>query len=155
MLPSAFVRPLGGNPGFGAAVNEVLRLVEGDNGFFLLCHDDIAPEPSAVRALVAEIFRSNAGIVGPKLVEWSEPRRLQHVGLGLDPADLPASECLKDTVERFMPVWNDEIAPAVKSGRRVLIAAHGNSLRALVEYLDGISDEDIPKLNIPTGVPLV
>ena len=83
-LPSAFVRELGANVGFGPAVNEVLRLVEGDNGFFLLCHDDIAPDPRAVRILVAELFRSNAGIVGPKLVDWDQPRVLQHVGLGLD-----------------------------------------------------------------------
>lgn len=84
VLPGAFVRSLGANEGFGASANEVLRLVEGDNGFFLLCHDDIAPEPNAVRVLVAEMFRSNAGIVGPKLVDWDEPRRLQAVGLGLD-----------------------------------------------------------------------
>ena len=73
----------------------------------------------------------------------------------LDPKDLPATECLKDTVERFLPLWHAEIAPAIKSGQRVLIAAHGNSLRALVKYLDGISDADIVELNIPTGIPLV
>lgn len=84
VLPSAFVRTLPGTIGFGAGANEVLRLVEGDNGFFLICHDDIALAPDAVRVLVAELFRSNAGIVGPKLVDWDEPRRLQHVGLGLD-----------------------------------------------------------------------
>ncbi len=84
VLPGAFVRSLGHNPGFGPAVNEVLRLVEGDNGFFLLCHDDIAPEPSAVRTMVAELYRSNAGVIGPKLTEWDSPRTLQHVGLGLD-----------------------------------------------------------------------
>ncbi len=84
VLPAAFVRPLAANVGFGPAANEVLRLVEGDNGFFLLCHDDIAPAPDAVRTLVAEVFRSNAGIVGPKLTEWDDPRLLQHVGLGLD-----------------------------------------------------------------------
>ncbi|NNE11184.1 MAG: glycosyltransferase family 2 protein, partial [Ilumatobacter sp.] len=84
VLPTAFVRSLAGNPGFGPAANEVLRLVEGDNGFFLLCHDDIALDPDVVRLLVAELFRSNAGAVGPKLVEWNEPRMLQHVGLGLD-----------------------------------------------------------------------
>ncbi len=84
MIPSAFVRSLAGNPGFGPAINEVLRLVEGDNGFFLLCHDDIAPAPDVVRLLVAELFRSNAGVVGPKLTEWDDPRMLQHVGLGLD-----------------------------------------------------------------------
>jgi 2,3-bisphosphoglycerate-dependent phosphoglycerate mutase len=67
----------------------------------------------------------------------------------------PLTECLKDTVERFLPCWHDRIAPAVRSGKRVLIAAHGNSLRALVKYLDGISEEAIVGLNIPTGMPLV
>ena len=72
------------------------------------------------------------------------------------PADLlPNSECLKDTVERFMPYWFDVIKPEIEQGEKVLIVAHGNSLRALVKYLDQISDEDILKLNIPTGVPLV
>ena len=84
VLPAAFVRSLSGNVGFGAAANEVLRLVEGDNGFFLICHDDVALAPGCVRIMVAELFRSNAGLVGPKLVDWDEPRRLQHVGLGLD-----------------------------------------------------------------------
>ena len=69
--------------------------------------------------------------------------------------ELPLTECLKDTVERFLPYWHETIAPAVRDGKRVLIAAHGNSLRALVKYLDKISDEDIVGLNIPTGVPLV
>jgi 2,3-bisphosphoglycerate-dependent phosphoglycerate mutase len=69
--------------------------------------------------------------------------------------ELPGVECLKDTVARVMPYWRDTLAPAVKSGKRVLIAAHGNSLRALVKYLDGVSDDAIAKLNIPTGVPLV
>lgn len=84
IIPAAFVRSLPGNPGYGPAANEVLRLVEGDNGFFLLCHDDIAPAPDVVRMLVAELFRSNAGMVGPKLTEWEQPKMLQHVGLGLD-----------------------------------------------------------------------
>ena len=74
---------------------------------------------------------------------------------GLSPADLPFTECLKDTVARFLPYWHGTIAPAVQSGRKVLVAAHGNSLRALVKYLDGISDHDIVELNIPTGMPLV
>jgi 2,3-bisphosphoglycerate-dependent phosphoglycerate mutase len=74
---------------------------------------------------------------------------------GLAPADLPLTECLKDTVERFLPYWHETIAPAIRAGNRVVIAAHGNSLRALVKYLDGISDEDIVELNIPTGMPLV
>lgn len=73
----------------------------------------------------------------------------------MDPKDIPATECLKDTVARFLPFWHDTIAPAIKSGKKVIIAAHGNSLRALVKYLDNISDEDIISLNIPTGMPLV
>jgi 2,3-bisphosphoglycerate-dependent phosphoglycerate mutase len=73
----------------------------------------------------------------------------------IDPAVLPHTECLKDTVERFMPYWFDRIVPELLDGKRVIIAAHGNSLRALVKYLDGISDEEIPDLNIPTGLPLI
>jgi 2,3-bisphosphoglycerate-dependent phosphoglycerate mutase len=73
----------------------------------------------------------------------------------LKPSELPATESLKDTVARFVPYWTETIAPEVKAGRRVLIAAHGNSLRALVKYLDNISDADIVELNIPTGIPLV
>lgn len=73
----------------------------------------------------------------------------------LKPEELPLTECLKDTVARFMPYWNETIAPALRKGRRVLVAAHGNSLRALVKYLDNISDEEIVGLNIPTGVPLI
>ena len=83
-LPDAFVRYLGANPGFGPAANEVLRLVEGNSGFFLVCHDDIAPEPDALRIMVEEIYRSNAGAVGPKLVEWDDSGILQSVGLGMD-----------------------------------------------------------------------
>lgn len=74
---------------------------------------------------------------------------------GLPNAYAPGTECLKDTVARFVPYWEKVIAPTVKSGKKVLIAAHGNSIRALVKYLDNISDEDIPSLNIPTGIPLV
>ena len=69
--------------------------------------------------------------------------------------ELPATECLKDTVDRFVPYWEQTIVPAIKSGKRIIITAHGNSLRALVKYLDGISDEAIVDLNIPTGIPLV
>ena len=68
---------------------------------------------------------------------------------------VPRSECLKDTVERVIPHWNDAIAPAIRAGRRVLVAAHGNSLRALIKYLDSVSDEEIVGLNVPTGIPLV
>jgi 2,3-bisphosphoglycerate-dependent phosphoglycerate mutase len=73
----------------------------------------------------------------------------------LTPQELPLTECLKDTVNRFLPYWHETIAPAVLRGERVLVTAHGNSLRALVKYLDGISDEAIVGLNIPTGIPLV
>jgi len=74
---------------------------------------------------------------------------------GLSSTELPLTECLKDTVARFLPYWFDEIVPAVKAGKRVLIVAHGNSLRALIKYLDNVSDDEIVGLNIPTGIPLV
>ena len=73
----------------------------------------------------------------------------------LSPADLPLTESLKDTVARFLPYWHGSIAPRIASGERVMIAAHGNSLRALVKYLDNVSDDAIVELNIPTGIPLV
>jgi 2,3-bisphosphoglycerate-dependent phosphoglycerate mutase len=73
----------------------------------------------------------------------------------LEKAQIPLTECLKDTVARVMPAWEDEIAPAIRAGRQILISAHGNSLRALIKMLDGISDEDIVGLNIPNGQPLV
>lgn len=73
----------------------------------------------------------------------------------LKPDEIPLTECLKDTVTRFLPYWHETIAPVVKSGKRVIISAHGNSLRALVKYLDNISDQEIVGLNIPTGIPLV
>ena len=74
---------------------------------------------------------------------------------GIDPDRLPRSESLKCTVERFLPLWHETIAPQIRAGKRVLIVAHGNSLRALVKYLDSVSDEEIVGLNIPTGIPLV
>jgi 2,3-bisphosphoglycerate-dependent phosphoglycerate mutase len=74
---------------------------------------------------------------------------------GLAASELPLAESLKDTVDRFLPYWHGTIAPQIRSGKRVLIAAHGNSLRALVKYLDNMSDADIVELNIPTGIPLV
>ena len=73
----------------------------------------------------------------------------------LKPEEIPASESLKDTVARFLPYWHECIAPAIASGQRVLIAAHGNSLRALVKYLDNVGENEIVELNIPTGIPLV
>lgn len=73
----------------------------------------------------------------------------------LTKSELPLTECLKDTVERFLPYWHESIVPEIKAGKRILIAAHGNSLRALVKYLDNIPDGEIAELNIPTGIPLV
>ena len=74
---------------------------------------------------------------------------------GLQRSQIPLTECLKDTVERVMPVWDDTIAPAIRAGKQILISAHGNSLRALIKSLDGISDNDIVGLNVPNGQPLV
>jgi 2,3-bisphosphoglycerate-dependent phosphoglycerate mutase len=71
------------------------------------------------------------------------------------PGEIPRTECLKDTVARFLPHWNEVIAPQVKLGKRILVAAHGNTIRALVKYLDNVSEKDIVGLNIPTGIPLV
>ena len=95
--------------------------------------------------------------VPPPALEASDER---HPGrdrryAGLSSEDLPLTECLKDTVARFLPLWNDVIAPRVKAGENILIAAHGNSLRALVKYLDDVSEEDIIGMNIPTGMPLL
>ncbi|MGE0497252.1 MAG: 2,3-diphosphoglycerate-dependent phosphoglycerate mutase [Ramlibacter sp.] len=93
----------------------------------------------------------------PPALEPTDPRceradiRYAH----LAPGQVPLTECLKDTVARVLPFWNEAIAPAIRSGQRVVVAAHGNSIRALVKYLDGISDDDIVGLNIPNGTPLV
>jgi 2,3-bisphosphoglycerate-dependent phosphoglycerate mutase len=73
----------------------------------------------------------------------------------LAPEQVPLTECLKDTVARVLPFWNESMAPAIRAGRRLVVSAHGNSIRALVKYLDGISDDDIVGLNIPNGIPLV
>jgi 2,3-bisphosphoglycerate-dependent phosphoglycerate mutase len=73
----------------------------------------------------------------------------------LNPFDIPLGECLKDNVERVLPLWNESIAPALKAGKRVLLVAHGNSIRALIKYLDQMSDEAIMEVNIPNGIPLV
>jgi len=95
--------------------------------------------------------------IAPPALEASDPRHPINDPryADIDPKILPKTECLKDRIERFLPLWVDEIAPAIKSGKKVLIAAHGNSLRALVKYLDNVSDEAIVELNIPTGIPLV
>jgi len=93
----------------------------------------------------------------PPSLEASDPRceRSDRRYAALAPGEVPLTECLKDTVARVLPYWHDVLAPTIRSGRRVLIAAHGNSMRALVKYLDGISDADIVGLNIPNGIPLV
>ncbi len=95
--------------------------------------------------------------IPPPSLPLDDPRHPSHDPryATLRPDEQPATESLKDTVARFLPYWNDTIAPAMRAGRRVLITAHGNSLRALVKHLDGISDEAIADLNIPTGIPLV
>ena len=103
-----------------------------------------------------KIWRRSYDIPPPAL-EASDPRHPSRDPryAGLAAADLPLTESLKDTVARFLPIWHDTIAPTIKTGKRVLIAAHGNSLRALVKYLDDVSEQEIVELNIPTGIPLV
>ncbi len=103
-----------------------------------------------------KIWRRSYDVPPPPL-EKSDPRYPANSPAykDLDPKDIPATECLKDTVARFVPYWKDTIAPEIKKGKKVIIAAHGNSLRALVKYLDNVSDQDILELNIPTGMPLV
>ena len=93
----------------------------------------------------------------PPALELDDPRhpRFDRRYASLAEADLPRAECLKDTVARMLPYWHTTLAPIVRTGKRVLIAAHGNSLRALVKYLDNIPDDEIVELNIPTGIPLV
>ena len=93
----------------------------------------------------------------PPALEPTDPRseRSDRRYEKLDPANVPLTECLKDTVERVLPFWNESMAPAIRAGRRLVVSAHGNSIRALVKYLDGVSDQDIVGLNIPNGIPLV
>jgi 2,3-bisphosphoglycerate-dependent phosphoglycerate mutase len=103
-----------------------------------------------------KIWRRSYDIPPPAL-EKTDPRHPSRDPryAGLTASELPLTESLKDTVARFLPYWHDTIAPSIRAGRRVLIAAHGNSLRALVKYLDDISEKEIVELNIPTGIPLV
>lgn len=103
-----------------------------------------------------KIWRRSYDIQPPALKK-SDPRYPGHDPRykDLSESELPLTECLKDTVARFVPYWENTISPMVKSGKRVLVTAHGNSLRALVKYLDNISDDEIVELNIPTGIPLV
>jgi 2,3-bisphosphoglycerate-dependent phosphoglycerate mutase len=95
--------------------------------------------------------------VPPPVLEWNDERHphFDRRYANIEPAQLPATESLKITLERVLPYWHTILAPAIKSGERVLIVAHGNSIRAMVKYLDNISDKEIPELNIPTGIPLV
>ena len=103
-----------------------------------------------------KIWRRSYDIPPPAL-DRSDPRHPSHDRryAGLAPDDLPRTESLKDTVARFLPYWHSTIVPSIRAGQKVLIAAHGNSLRALVKHLDNISEADIVELNIPTGIPLV
>ncbi|MDB5913017.1 MAG: hypothetical protein JWP22_1692 [Ramlibacter sp.] len=93
----------------------------------------------------------------PPALEPTDPRseRTDIRYARLSPEQIPLTECLKDTVARVLPFWNEAMAPAIRGGKRVVVAAHGNSIRAMVKYLDGISDSDIVGLNIPNGIPLV
>jgi len=93
----------------------------------------------------------------PPVLDASDPRseRGDPRYAKIAPEQVPLTECLKDTVERVMPFWNESMAPAIRAGKRIVVAAHGNSIRALVKYLDNISDQDIVGLNIPNGIPLV
>ena len=95
--------------------------------------------------------------IRPPALSSDDPRapRFDPRYANLKPGELPLTECLKDTVDRVLPYWNETIAPALRDGQRVLIASHGNSIRALVKYLDKIPDDKIVELNIPTGIPLV
>jgi 2,3-bisphosphoglycerate-dependent phosphoglycerate mutase len=103
-----------------------------------------------------KIWRRSYDIPPPPIEpdDWRHPSRDPRYG-GLDPNQLPRGESLKDTVERFLPYWHETIAPSIAAGSRVVIAAHGNSLRALVKYLDRVSESEIVELNIPTAIPLV
>jgi len=93
----------------------------------------------------------------PPALEADDPRGQRHDPryATLDPQQIPLTECLKDTVARVLPCWNEVLAPAIRSGQRIVVAAHGNSIRALVKYLDDIADADIVGVNIPNGIPLV
>ena len=104
-----------------------------------------------------KIWRRSYNIPPPPLLQPDDPRNPANDPryAGVPRGELPLTESLENTVQRFLPYWHEEIAPAIRSGRRVLIAAHGNSLRALVKYLDNVSESEIVELNIPTGIPLV
>jgi 2,3-bisphosphoglycerate-dependent phosphoglycerate mutase len=113
---------------------------------------------TAARFGEAQVRRwRRAYAVPPPALEPADPRFPGHDRryAGLQPDELPRAESLRDTVARWLPYWHDTLAPAVRAGRRLLVVAHGNSIRAMVKYLDGVADEDIVGVNIPTGLPLV
>lgn len=102
-----------------------------------------------------QIWRRSFDVPPPPIEnssQWSQTDDPRYVGID---GEVPATECLKDVIDRMVPYWTSDIVPDLKSGKTVLVTAHGNSLRALVKHLDGISDDDIAELNIPTGIPLV
>lgn len=102
-----------------------------------------------------QIWRRSFDVPPPPIdndSEWSQMDDPRYAGID---GQVPATECLKDVIDRMVPYWNSDIVPDLKAGKTVLVTAHGNSLRALVKHLDGISDDDIAELNIPTGIPLV
>jgi 2,3-bisphosphoglycerate-dependent phosphoglycerate mutase len=103
-----------------------------------------------------KIWRRSYDVPPPSL-EWDDPRHphFDQRYAGLSKEQLPSTESLKITLERVLPYWHTTIAPMIKTGKKLLISAHGNSLRAMVKYLDNVSDDEIPELNIPTGIPLV
>jgi 2,3-bisphosphoglycerate-dependent phosphoglycerate mutase len=101
------------------------------------------------------VWRRSYDVAPPPLEPTDARCERSDLRYAANPTDVPLTECLKDTVARVLPFWHDTIAPAIKAGKRVLISAHGNSIRALCKYLDNISDDDIIGLNIPNGIPLV
>jgi 2,3-bisphosphoglycerate-dependent phosphoglycerate mutase len=102
-----------------------------------------------------KVWRRSYDVQPPALDMDPRHPRFDRRYASLTANELPRTECLKDTVNRMLPYWHSTIAPCVKTGKRLIVCAHGNSLRALVKYLDNISDQEIPELNIPTGIPLV
>ena len=102
-----------------------------------------------------QIWRRSFDVPPPPIAddaEWSQMDDPRYIGID---GEVPSTECLKDVIDRMIPYWNSDIVPDLKCGKTVLVTAHGNSLRALVKHLDGVSDDDIAELNIPTGIPLV
>lgn len=105
-----------------------------------------------------QVFRwRRSYTIQPPLLDWDDPRhpRFDPRYAQVDPRELPAGESLENTLQRALPCWENEILPRLRQNQRVLVIAHGNSLRALVKYLDGIPDEAVPQLNIPTGIPML